>query len=186
MARDVVIVERDEKEVRICVEKWRQQATPNEPRNDVSVNIQSSPLSSVPLTPKSLSSDTDFGPLLPGLPTPPVSENAATRSPSLTLLDERTTTDYILEQIKSDAFARAQQLQDSPPLQFDELPDSSSDEEDLSFTISTSPKGKSRSVCLQQILQRNADSCLKKFRSQDNDPRLIKISWRSRILPEES
>lgn len=149
-------MDRDEREVRKCVEKWRQQATPNEPGNDVThlqdVNVQSSPLSSVPLTPKSLSSETDFGPLLPGLPTPPVSENAATQSPTLTLLDERTTTDHILEQIKSDAFARAQQLQDSPPLQFDELPDSSSDEEDLSFTISISPKGKSRSVCLQRIL----------------------------------
>lgn len=155
-------MERDAKEVQKSVEKWRQQATPNvadELGNEDShmrdINIPaSSPLSSVPLTPKSLSSETDFGSLLPGLPTPPGSEDAPARSPSITLLDEKTMTEHLLEKIKNDAFERAQRLEDSPPPQFDEVLDSSSDEEDLSFLVPVSPKRKAgRLVFFSRLLK---------------------------------
>jgi hypothetical protein len=161
LARDIMVDARDAREVQKSVEKWRQQATPNaadEPGNEDSHmpdhnTPASSPLSLVPLTPKFISSENNFDSLLPGLPTPPVSANGPVRSPSITL-DENMMTEHLLEKIKHDAFARAQQLEDSPPPQFDELLDSSSDEEEFSFALPASSKGKAGRLVFFDRLER--------------------------------
>ena len=152
----------DAREVQKSVEKWRQQATPNaadDPGNEDHMRddntLASSPLSSVPLTPKFIPSETNFDSLLPGLPTPPVSANALVRSSSS--LDENTTTEHLLEKIKNDAFARAQRFEDSPPPQFDELLDSSSDEEEFSFVIPPSSKDKTGRLVFFDRLERMSD-----------------------------
>lgn len=153
------------REVQKSVEKWRQQATPNaanELGNEDSLMRDdnapaSSPLSAVPLTPRYVSSETDFDALLPGLPTPPVSANAPVRSPSITL-DENLMTEHLLEKIKNDAFARAQRLEDSPPPQFNEFLDSSSDEEEFSLAIPARLKGKAgRLVFFDRLEGMSAD-----------------------------
>ena len=161
LARDIMVDARDAREVQKSVEKWRQQATPNaadEPGNEGShmpddKTPASSPLSSVPLTPKFISSENNFDSLLPCLPTPPISANGPVRSPSITL-DEKMMTEHLLEKIKNDAFARAQQLEDSPPPQFDEFLDSSSDEEEFSFAIPASLQGKAGRLVFFDRLER--------------------------------
>ncbi|KAF8630624.1 hypothetical protein AX15_002776 [Amanita polypyramis BW_CC] len=135
----------DKDEVRKCVEQWRRQASRELPdaRSDEDsemqelINQMSSPLPSVPSTPKSLLSDhsngagTGHNSSIPSLPTPPVSEDVSRQSSPQppTLLDERSTTEFMLEKIKSEVLAKVQIHQDSPPPQFDEVLDSSSEEE---------------------------------------------------------
>ncbi|KAK2463224.1 hypothetical protein APHAL10511_004879 [Amanita phalloides] len=150
-ARMTSILERDTYEVRMCVEKWRSQAPPvlssvlgDEDVHMQDANMRRSPLTSVPSTPKSfVSNRPNVNPdsFIPGLPTPPVSEDLLAHPLSL---DEKTKTELLIEKMKSDAMARAQQLQDSPPPQFDETLDSSSDEEELTFAVPVGPKDKEK------------------------------------------
>ena len=154
---------RDKDEVRKCVEQWRLGASPELPdeRQDGDSEIQevvnqmSSPLPSVPSTPKSLLSDhsneadISHNSFVPSLPTPPVSEDVSRQSPLQppVLLDEKSSTEFMLEKIRSEVLAKTRMHQDSPLPQFNEVLDSSSDEE-LSLPLPIILKGKKKGSIL--------------------------------------
>ncbi|PFH51543.1 hypothetical protein AMATHDRAFT_2994 [Amanita thiersii Skay4041] len=151
---------RSPEEVKKCVEEWRLQ-TPMEgteqlednasPMDDTSDAIPSPTLTSVPTTPNSVRSIAVIQAQLEKharLETPPPVDKSYSdsllRSPIV--LDEKLKTALLIEKIKAEAIAKVKQLADSPPPQFDDSLDSSSDEDDLSLGVFVASKTKRTSV----------------------------------------
>lgn len=128
-----------------CVEEWCSDVLSDEIQiQDPDTQPSSSPLFSAMSTPSSTLSDpfhgTDANDSHSTPDTPPVPERL-----SPVPLDEEAKTAQLIEKIKAEAQVKVQRFHDSPPLQFNDVLDSSSDEDEVLFSVSLDTRGKRKS-----------------------------------------